>query len=162
MSKLYKLMRPTVAALMIVFMGGLTGSCLENKIYDHYFPTDIDGWDKSHELTFEIPPIEKSGVYEEQIGVRYNKLYPFMTLSIIIEQTVYPDAKVLIDTLNCEMMNKRGGLIGKGLNLSQIQVPLRQLYIQQGDSIHFRIRHNMRRDILPGISDLGLMITLQK
>ncbi|MDD7530036.1 MAG: gliding motility lipoprotein GldH [Prevotellaceae bacterium] len=162
MSKLNQFMRPSIAALMTIVMGGLMVSCLDDKIYDHYFPTDIDGWDKSHELTFDIPPIEKSGVYKEQIGVRYSKLYPFMTLNIIVEQTVYPDAKVWIDTLNCEMMNKRGGLLGKGLNLSQIQVPLRQIHIQQGDSIHFRIRHNMRRDILPGISDLGLTITLQK
>lgn len=57
MSRLNQFMRPSIAALMTIVMGGLMVSCLDDKIYDHYFPTDIDGWDKSHELTFDIPPL---------------------------------------------------------------------------------------------------------
>lgn len=145
----------TVVTTMLL----LLASCQERRIYSHYESIDIEAWDKSHELELVMPPLSERGVYQEEIGIRYSKLYPYMFLQLIVEQTVFPQQKKYTDTIRCDMMNEHGILKSRGINLSQRLLPLRTLDLHRGDSIHFRIRHNMRRDILPGISDIGLVVS---
>jgi hypothetical protein len=35
---------------------------------------------------------------------------------------------------------------------------VRQLQLQEGDSLHVVVRHNMKREILPGIFDVGIKL----
>ena len=41
----------------------------------------------------------------------------------------------------------------------QYQVPVNDITLQQGDSLHICVRHDMKREILPGISDVGIKMT---
>ena len=34
--------------------------------------------------------------------------------------------------------------------------------MNQGDSIHITVRHDMKREILPGVSDIGVKVELAK
>jgi gliding motility-associated lipoprotein GldH len=77
-----------------------------------------------------------------------------------VEQTVFPQKQVYRDTIDCHIINKEGRLEGKnGISSTEVVAHLRTLQLQQGDSLTISIRHDMRRELLPGISDVGVKIT---
>ncbi|WP_417163197.1 hypothetical protein [Segatella sp.] len=41
----------------------------------------------------------------------------------------------------------------------QYNFPINIYQMHQGDSIHVAIRHDMKREILPGVSDIGIKIS---
>ena len=47
---------------------------------------------------------------------------------------------------------------GNGISYYQYTVPVCQEHFMENDSIHITIRHAMKRDILPGISDIGVKL----
>ena len=49
-------------------------------------------------------------------------------------------------------------MLGHGVALYQFDLPLRKHFYLHGDSIHVRVRHNMKREILPGINDVGIQL----
>ena len=133
-------------------------SCQNATVYNSYRHTQIEGWKKAEQICFHVPSMQDDGVYNQYVGIRLTDLYPFQTLSLIVRQTIYPKKKELCDTLLLEVIDEQGQLIGNGLNISQIQIPLKTLSLKEGDSLSVNIQHNMRRDILKGISDIGLKI----
>lgn len=136
----------------------LSVACHNTTIYNDYQHTHLKGWKKNNRLNFHVPPMQDAATCQQYIGIRLTDLYPFQTLSLIIQQTIYPENETLSDTLNFEVIDEQGQLRGNGLNISQMELPFRSVTLKEGDSIHVTIQHNMRRDILEGISDIGLRI----
>ena len=104
-------------------------ACNHAKVYDAYAHTPIAGWEKNDTLSFEIYPANK--------GKR-------------IEKT---------DTLLCQLINQHGENKGQGISYYQYNFPINIYKINRGDSIHIAIRHDMKREILPGVSDIGVKVT---
>ena len=134
-------------------------SCNRNTVFYHYEHTPITGWEKNDTLIFDVPSTSASGRYEEEVGLRINGSYPFMSLTLIIDQTVLPDNITRSDTLNCRLTTPGGNKKGHGVSCYQYSFPLKDINLKQGDSLHICIRHNMKREILPGISDIGMKIS---
>jgi len=142
---------------IIAVMGmGLLSSCNRHTVYDHYSHTPIAGWEKNDTLVFNIPKLTVGGMYQQFLGLRINGAYPFMSLYLIVEQTIEPQHRVLTDTLNCRLINQKGISEGQGISYYQYNFPITRIDLQAGDSLHVCIRHGMKRDILPGIADIGL------
>lgn len=133
-------------------------SCNSRTIYSHYAHTPLQGWEKNDSMRFDIT-IPQEGNYLEKIGVRINNEYPFMGLTVIIDQTVYPSLQTLRDTLDCNLVGEDGNVKGQGINHYQYEFPLKSLALHEGDSVSIRIHHTMKREILPGISDIGVILT---
>lgn len=133
-------------------------SCNSRTIYSHYAHTPLQGWEKNDSMRFDIT-IPQEGNYLEKIGVRINNEYPFMGLTVIIDQTVYPSLQTLRDTLDCDLVGEDGNVKGQGINHYQYEFPLKSLALHEGDSVSIRIHHTMKREILPGISDIGVILT---
>ncbi len=145
-------------------------SCLDHRVYDHYEHTSLAGWEKNDSLFFNVPKLAKTDNYIMNIGLRINSTYPFQSLTLIIKQTVYPKRnknkksnfaasqleKTYIDTLNCRLTNKSGRIEGRGIGSFQYHFPVTRIQLNRGDSIHICISHNMKQEILPGISDIGI------
>ena len=87
-----------------------------------------------------------------------------MGLTLVVEQTVYPDKgkkwqKTLrTDTIQCNLIDKNGVTKGQGVSYYQYDFPINEYSMSTGDSIHLTVRHDMKREILPGISDIGLKV----
>lgn len=133
-------------------------SCNSRTIYSHYAHSPLQGWEKNDSMRFDIT-IPQEGNYLEKIGVRINNEYPFMGLTVIIDQTVYPSLQTLRDTLDCDLVGEDGNVKGQGINHYQYEFPLKSLALHEGDSVSIRIHHTMKREILPGISDIGVILT---
>lgn len=147
--------------LILIGISAFISSCNNTLVYDQYAHTPIGGWEKNDTLSFEIAPINSDGYYKEEIGLRINGAYPFMGLTLIVYQTIYPqDAKgkekiEKVDTVQCHLIDKNGHTTGQGISYYQYNCPVNIYQLNEGDSIHIAVRHDMKREILPGISDIG-------
>ena len=136
----------------------ILAACGEGTVYDDYVHTPIDGWENDDTLSFSVPRMESNGHYGCIIGVRTTDAFPFTAISIAVEQTIEPGHRVHTDTLNCRLADSRGNLLGDGVSYFQYEYPLPDVFLRRGDSLHVAVHHIMKREILPGISDVGLKI----
>lgn len=91
-----------------------------------------------------------------EMGVRINGEYPFMALTLIVEQTVLPKGTIMHDTVNCRFFDQQGRQLSGGISYFQYTFPIRTINLRTGDSLHITIRHGMKKELLPGISDVGI------
>lgn len=133
-------------------------SCDTHTPYFHYDHTPVDGWEKNDTLTFDVPPMKIGGEYQTSLGLRLNGEFPFTKLYLIMEQDIIPGMRHKVDTVCFEVANSSGRYTGHGISYLQYTVPVDRDFLQANDSLHITIRHCMKRDILPGISDIGVRI----
>ena len=95
----------------------------------------------------------------EEVGLRITGDYPFKGLSLVVEQTLHPSNIKFIDTLSCDLIDDVGHAHGKGINHYQYLFPLTTVKLDKGESVHVAIHHCMKREILPGVTDVGLTLS---
>lgn len=135
-------------------------SCNESKVYDKYDHTPLSGWEKNDTLRFDIPRLTADGMYESTLGLRITDNYPFMGLTLIVEQRLMPADTIFTDTVKCELTDRNGKTRGKGVSYYQFRFPVTKMQLSKGDSLHIRVRHDMKREMLPGISDVGISLSV--
>lgn len=145
----------------MVMTAAVAVSCATDTVYYSYAHTPVAGWEKNDTLTFNIPGMAAPGTYSQQVGLRMTSAFPFTSISLIVEQRIMPRDKVLTDTIKCPITDIRGNFLGDGISSFQYMFPLREVTLNKKDSIHVSIRHNMKREILPGVSDIGLKMELK-
>lgn len=133
-------------------------SCDTDVVYDTYNHTQIEGWEKNDTLVFDVPRMLSSGRYRLEMGMRTTGAFPFTGLSVVVEQTVIPGYRTVTDTLRCRLSDDKGNILGQGVSCFQYNFILSDINLRKGDSLHVRVRHIMKREILPGISDVGLKV----
>ena len=136
-----------------------TIACNRRTVYSHYEHTPISGWEKNDTLHFSINPLEEPGTYHEEIGLRIDNSYPFMGLSLVVEETIFPLGYTTRHVVNCNLIDKNGTIKGNGVSYFQYNFPVNDLQLNKGDSLHICVMHNMKREIMPGIADIGISLT---
>lgn len=134
-------------------------SCNSRKVYDHYEHLSVSGWDKNQRLEYDIPRVTSDGTYALDLGLRTNAEYPYMRVTLVVESTTFPAKKTTTQKISCNLIDERGKPRGNGVTLYQCNFHINDLQLNAGDSVHITVRHDMRREILPGISDIGLTLT---
>ena len=147
-----------IAAMTLALVAMLLTACDHRTIYDRYESTALSGWEKNDTITFAIRPLKDAATYRALLGVRTTDSYPFTSLTLIVEQEIMPAHRVLVDTICCELTDEQGKVLGDGIGYRQYQFEVRQLQLQEGDSLHVVVRHDMKREILPGICDVGIKL----
>jgi len=144
--------------LLIVLTVALAfAGCNRKTIYHHYEHTPVAGWEKSDTLTFTVKAKERA-VVQRDVELRMSGDYPFQRLNLVIEQTTYPAGISRRDTLNCDLIDPQGNIRGEGLSLYQYRFHMTDISLNEGDSLCVHIRHNMKREVLQGIADVGLRL----
>lgn len=134
------------------------GSCNRKMVYDKYVNTPVAGWEKNDPIAYALPRIDSSGVYEASVGLRTTDAYPFMSITLIVQKKFVEKDSVATDTVRCQLTDQKGNAVGKGIIYHQYRFPVSEFALSNGDSIVVSIRHDMKREILPGISDVGLIL----
>ena len=150
-------MKTKMACLVILLLGRLAG-CNDGKVYDEYRHTPLMGWEKNDTLSFGVGRVKRAGNFEASLGLRIDVSYPFTSLTLLVEYETLPSHEHGIDTLTCVLADKNGVRTGRGLSNYQYEFRIRQFHLVPLDSIHFEVRHDMKREILPGISDIGIAV----
>lgn len=130
----------------------------DGKVYDTYRHTSLDGWERNDTLCYDVNKMAHQGNYMVELGLRTSYSYPFMALTLIVDQTILPAGTTVTDTLNCELIKPNHTQKTGGISVFQYHTLVRQLSLNANDSLHITVRHDMKRDILPGISDVGISI----
>ena len=73
-----------------------------------------------------------------------------------------PSMETRRDTLNCDLIDKHGNNKRSGVSQYQYLFPLKTLPLQRGDSLHLEVHHDMKREILPGITSVGIRMKKEK
>ena len=134
-------------------------SCHERKVYDHYTPTPLEGWAKDDTVTFLLPKAETEGVYGMDLKLRSNGSYPFMGITLIVEKTFFPSLFKSTDTIPCLLREENGMPRQQGVSYYQNIFHIGEIHLNSGDSLQVTVRHDMKRELLPGIGDVGIMLT---
>ena len=145
-------------ALLAAMLLLVLSACNRKFVYDRYLSTPISGWEKNDTLSYDIRPVSGTDTYDMWLGLRTSEAYPFTAITLIVEQHIYPKDTIVNDTVNCKLTDRHGNASGTGVNFHQYRFPVTELQLQDGDSIHIRVRHDMKREILPGISDVGISL----
>ena len=154
-------MRKTFSTLIMgIIAATALQSCNESKVYDKYDHTPLSGWEKNDTLRFDIPRLTADGMYESTLGLRITDNYPFMGLTLIVEQRLMPADTIFTDTVKCELTDRNGKTRGKGVSYYQFRFPVKKMQLSKGDSLHIRVRHDMKREMLTGISDVGISLSV--
>lgn len=142
----------------IIIVSGFL-ACNDGRIYDHYEHIEADGWERSDTVSFGFP-CTHDGTYSINVGLRANQKFPYKTISMIVEQTIFPSRKTWRDTITCQIIDDNGYLTGKhGISNCEIRHNLTNYRLQKNDSVRIRINHCMRRETIPGISEIGINAT---
>ena len=145
--------------LAVVALTVALSACEGGVVYDRYSPTPIEGWEKNDTLVFAVTKQPRPGRFSQEVGLRITGEYPFTGLSLLVEQTIEPGHRVTVDTIDCRLYDDKGNILGSGVSVYQYNFALPDIELRQGDSLHVLVRHIMKREILPGVSDIGFRLT---
>ena len=150
--------RRLLVALAVVL--ALTG-CHRRTLYHHFEHTPLSGWERNDTLLFYVMPARQNAVVQREVELRISEEFPFQRLTLVVEQTTLPANFIRRDTVNCNLIDQEGNVLGEGITLFQYRFALPDTSVDEGDSITIAIRHNMKRETLPGIADIGLRLTIR-
>jgi gliding motility-associated lipoprotein GldH len=153
---------PSVLLLIIIIS---LVSCDQNRVFDQYKSVD-NNWHKDSIVSFELSKLKKGNKYNMYINIRDNKDFPYSNLFLIVllEQ---PNKKTLVDTLQYQMANPDGSLLGDGfsdIKESKLVYKLNEEITQKGNytvSIQQAVRPIgvVKGDTnLKGITEIGFRI----
>lgn len=96
-------------ALSLLFM-----SCDKKRVFDEY--KEIDGsWHKKQKVTFAFEQNDTLQDYNMFVNIRNNNDYPYNNLFLIVSM-LQPDGVTKVDTLEYQMANPDGSLMGEGFS----------------------------------------------
>ncbi len=101
-------------SILFILVALLVISCDKKRVFDEYKSVG-NSWHKDSVVTFKLPQFDSSKKYNLFVNVRDNNDYPFNNLFLIValEQ---PNKKTLVDTLEYQMANPDGTLMGEGFS----------------------------------------------
>lgn len=89
-------------------------SCDKNRVFDEYKSVG-NAWNKDSVISFELPQLDIAKKYNLFVNVRDNNDFPFNNLFLIVSLE-QPNKETLVDTLEYQMANPDGTLLGEGFS----------------------------------------------
>lgn len=147
-----------IGTLLLTAVWGMTSCSRQQTVYANYEHIDDTTWEKTDTITFDVPPVKTAGTYQEKMGLRLSDDFPFLALSMEIEIRVQPKGILHSSQHKFSVIDQGGNPKGKGLSLQQYTFDFGDLELEEGDSLHISMAHNMKREILPGVVDIGMIL----
>ena len=152
-------------SLLLIFLLIIVVSCDKKRVFDKYKSVG-SSWHMDSIVTFELPKLDPEKAFNLYINVRDNDDYPFNNLFLIVSLE-QPNRKIKVDTLEYQMTNPEGKLLGDGftdIKESKLFYKAKANFSQKGIyKIH--IQHATRQTgkiagitELYGITDVGFRI----
>ena len=102
-----------IKSSVFAFLLTLLCACDRNRVFDEYKELGT-AWDKDSIVSFEFERQDTLARYNLFINIRSNNSYPYSNLFLIVEME-QPGTKIAkVDTLEYEMANPDGTLMGSG------------------------------------------------
>lgn len=139
-------------------------SCDKKRVFDEYHSVG-KSWDKDTVVSFELPKLDTKKQYNLFLNVRDNNAYAFNNLFVIVTME-QPDKITKVDTLEYQMANPDGSLLGDGftdVKESKLVYKERMTFKEGVYKVHIRqaIRQTGKVagvEKLDGITEVGFRI----
>ncbi len=126
-------------------------------IWHQYRPTPAEGLSQLATLLFPLPPIAEPPAAARIIGLRLLPTYPYASLWAVAELT-NGSTTLRRDTVEHLAVTSTGMPLGTGITLQQAEQQACPISLPASDSLCLRVYHAMRREVLPGIADVGIKL----
>lgn len=103
-------------------------SCDEKRVFDEYKSVG-SAWNKDSIVSFKLPKLDANKKYNLFVNVRDNNDFPYNNLFLIVSLE-QPNKKVKVDTLEYQMAEPDGTLLGDGFT----DVKENKLFYKQNES----------------------------
>ncbi len=152
-------------SLLLILIAILVISCDKNRVFDEYKSVG-NSWHKDSIVAFDLPKLNETKYYNLFVTIRDNNDYPYNNMFLIVSME-QPNKKVLVDTLEYQMTEPDGSLLGDGFT----DVKESKLFYKENVKFNLKgkykvsIQHANRQTgkvpgvtKLAGISDVGFRI----
>lgn len=144
-------------------------SCDKQRVFDEY--QKIDGtWHKKQKIAFSFDQNDTVQRYNMFVNIRNNNDYPFNNVFLIVSM-LQPNGVTKVDTLEYQMANPDGSLMGEGWS----DVKESKLWYKENENFHQKGKYvvNIEQAVretgkvpgmeqLPGVSEIGFRIEKTK
>lgn len=152
--KVMIMLRPIVVFILLLSLNSCQNA--DEKV----LVNDIDNhWKKADAQTFDFDVKDAEDVKNLMFVVRNNNDYPYSNLRLIAK-IEHNKKNISTDTLNFVLSKPNGEWIGTGFGDTKeiiFQYKLNYKFPQNG-KYSFKVVQAMRKDVLPGIEDIGIKI----
>ncbi len=134
-------------------------SCEPNLVYEKNDSIQDEKWHYRDKVEFKVEITDTVNMHNIHINVRNSVDYNYMNLYMFLN-TEFPDGRIVRDTLECILADRRGEWLGDGFGrIKSHQFLFREntFFPQKGEYI-FRFEQAMREEVLEGITDIGIRI----
>lgn len=139
----------------------LLAACSPTTVYHRFRDVATEGWEHGDTVLFIIDSISSSDTYRFELDVRTTPQFPFQKLWLVVDRHFSAPELHRRDTVECVLATPEGNITGRGVSLYAYTFSLPPLPLTQGQHGHIAVSHIMRRDLLEGVSDIGIKILRQ-
>lgn len=139
-------------------------SCDKKRVFDEYKSVG-ESWKKDSIVSFNFNQTDTINVYNLFVNIRNNDNYQFSNLFLIVAMQ-QPNGLTKVDTLQYEMTNPDGSLLGEGFSdIKENKLFYKEkLRFQQTGNYKVTVKQAIRKtgkivgEALEGVSDVGFRI----
>jgi gliding motility-associated lipoprotein GldH len=150
-------------SILVLLVSILFFSCDKKRVFDEYKSVG-SAWHKDSILTFDLPILDSTKQYDLFINVRDNNNYQFNNLFLIVS-TEKPNGYTKVDTLEYQMAEPDGTLLGQGFS----DIKESKLFYKENVKFKGKYKVNIKQAVresgkvsgvtqLEGITEVGLRI----
>lgn len=125
-----------------------------------------EGWKKNEPVVFDFESLDTLTMYNAYLNIRTTSEYPYSNLFVIVKMKV-PEGATLIDTLQYQMANANGSMLGTGFtDIKEHKLVWRKNIPLKKQGVYtIEVNHAMRQlnevkgdAVLQGVSEIGLQL----
>ncbi|MGO4772609.1 gliding motility lipoprotein GldH [Flavobacterium sp. W22_SRS_FK3] len=148
---------------ILILAAILLFSCDKKRVFDEYKSVG-SAWHKDSIVTFDLPVLDSTKRYNLFVNLRDNNNYPFNNLFLIVAIEM-PNGFTKVDTLEYQMANPDGTLLGNGFS----DIKESKLYLKENVKFRGKYKVHIKQAVresgkipgvqeLEGITDVGFRI----
>ena len=141
------------SSILFIFIAGLLISCDKKRVFDEYQSVG-SAWNMKKEVIFELPKVDTLKKYNLFINLRANDDYKFNNLFLIVSME-QPNGQTKVDTLEYEMADVDGTLLGDGFS----DIKESKLYYKE--NVKFKASENNKIHIKHAVRQTGKIEGIQ-
>ena len=141
------------SSFLFIIIAGLLISCDKKRVFDEYQSVG-SAWNMKKEVIFKLPKVDTLKKYNLFINLRANDDYKFNNLFLIVSME-QPNGLTKIDTLEYEMADVDGALLGDGFS----DIKESKLYYKE--NLKFKASENNKIHIKHAVRQTGKIVGVQ-
>ena len=140
-------------------------SCKNNDFFNEY-KTLKEGWKSNEPVIFSFESLDTLNKHNAYLNLRTSSKYPYSNLFVIIK-LVPPEGNATVDTLQYQMANADGSMLGSGFtDVKEHKLAWRKnLQLKKQGVYKVEVEHAIRKvnevkgdAVLEGITEVGLQL----